>query len=457
MPAGRRWNQILVMLLVMMFLFNTWLIRTVNWMSKQPCFSESSKIPNDDIFRDSQVKWQARMLPNVKGEHLNSEGFLTIGIPTIHREKGFYILETLQSIIDNTSEEDKKMIIIVVFTADFNATYNQEVSQQIGKRFYNFVDSGLIRVIQAPNGYYPTFQNLKHNYGDSEKRVIWRTKQVLDYAFLYQYCYNLTDYYMQLEDDVRASPKFVQSIQEYIVLNMNENWSTLEFSELGFIGKVFRSTDLKRFMDFVLIFFQDQPIDYLLKYFNVLNGQKKTLLRVPSLFQHVGTFSSLHEKEQPLKDRFFEENGRTHFADNPPAEVYSSISTFSMYAPNLAYTNDPGYFWGRVPRVGDVILVIFHEAVRLKRVVFETGSSGHPHDILYSALLTAGRQVLKFNENSPPTCQDEVELAVFNNGKIDVQDIDDGIKSDVACLKVLITGSQPNWVLLREIDVWVKK
>ncbi|XP_071955035.1 alpha-1,3-mannosyl-glycoprotein 4-beta-N-acetylglucosaminyltransferase C-like [Antedon mediterranea] len=455
MPAGRRWNQTLLGLLVVMFLLNTWLMRTVNWMGNLPCMTNSLKIPRQDSNTGKKGNWQPDLF-GIRIEH-RKDGFLTIGIPTVHRDKGFYIIDTLQSIVDNTSEGDKKMLTIIVFTADSNTTYNQKVFQEINTKFASYVTSDVIRVINTPRSYYPDLSNLKRNFGDSEQRVVWRTKQVLDYSYLFQYCSDLSKYYLQLEDDVKASPKFVQSIQEYIYLNKNENWSILEFSELGFIGKLFRSTDLNRFREFVLIFYADQPIDYLLKYFQILNGQTKSLLRVPSLFQHIGSYSSLQEKQQPLKDRFYEENVRAHHsADNPPADIYSSISTFSMYAPKLAYTDDPGYFWGRVPKVGDVILVIFHEAVRLKRVLFQTGSSDHPQDVLNSAILTVGRQVLKMG-TSPPLCQDEVELDVFKDGKVDVKNMDDKIKYDVACLKVVVTGSQSQWVVLREIDVWVLK
>eukprot|EP00434_Breviolum_minutum_P006965 symbB.v1.2.006148.t2/scaffold360.1/size220131/2 len=40
-------------------------------------------------------------------------------------------------------------------------------------------------------------------FGDSPKRQWWRTKQNLDYTFLMWYAANLSDYYMQLEDDIQ--------------------------------------------------------------------------------------------------------------------------------------------------------------------------------------------------------------------------------------------------------------
>lgn len=41
-------------------------------------------------------------------------------------------------------------------------------------------------------------------FGDSPQREYWRAKQNLDYSFLMWYASGLSDYYMQLEDDIQA-------------------------------------------------------------------------------------------------------------------------------------------------------------------------------------------------------------------------------------------------------------
>ena len=97
-------------------------------------------------------------------------------------------------------------------------------------------------------------------------------------------------------------------------------WLVIEFSELGFIGKLFKTTDLPLVAQFFTMFFQDKPCDWLLydiidtkvcRYdkggerncpgFHALWQQHK-----PSLFQHIGRYSSLKGKRQGLMDTHFD-------------------------------------------------------------------------------------------------------------------------------------------------------
>ena len=71
------------------------------------------------------------------------------------------------------------------------------------------------------------------------ERVRWRAKQVADYATLFAFSAGQSHYYLQLEDDVQCASGFVDSIRQFIQ-KQRSVWAMLEFSELGFIGKLFR-------------------------------------------------------------------------------------------------------------------------------------------------------------------------------------------------------------------------
>jgi len=75
------------------------------------------------------------------------------------------------------------------------------------------------------------------------ERVRWRAKQVADYAALFDFSVGRSHYYLQLEDDVQCAANFVAHIRDFIDKQQrktNTVWTMLEFSELGFIGKLFR-------------------------------------------------------------------------------------------------------------------------------------------------------------------------------------------------------------------------
>ena len=64
-----------------------------------------------------------------------------------------------------------------------------------------------------------------------------------DYVALFYFSIGLSYYYLQLEDDVQCAAGFVAHIRDFIdkkQRNRHAVWAMLEFSELGFIGKLFR-------------------------------------------------------------------------------------------------------------------------------------------------------------------------------------------------------------------------
>ncbi|XP_035672066.1 alpha-1,6-mannosyl-glycoprotein 4-beta-N-acetylglucosaminyltransferase-like [Branchiostoma floridae] len=243
----------------------------------------------------------------IAGRPRQNKAFLTIGIPTVKRDQdATYLFATLDSLIEHTDAEQHTQIVIVVFLADFDTLYNRNFSSEISRKYSQHLESGFMRVIQAPRTFYPTLEGLKVKFNDSKERVRWRSKQCVDFAFLFQYCQNLSQYYMQLEDDVVSAENFFSGIQRYLNRMKYEHWTMLEFSELGFIGKLFRSSDLQLLADFFLLFYQELPADLLLRAFvRITQPYEWRFLHRPSLFQHVGVHSSLDGKIQTLRDRAF--------------------------------------------------------------------------------------------------------------------------------------------------------
>ena len=56
-------------------------------------------------------------------------------------------------------------------------------------------------------------------------------------------CLSKSQYYIQLEDDVIAKSGYLKFIMETINEQIDD-WFMLEFSELGFVGKLFKSQTL---------------------------------------------------------------------------------------------------------------------------------------------------------------------------------------------------------------------
>ena len=381
---------------------------------------------------------------------ISSSGYLTIGIPTIRRKDDTYVFNMLDSMLNKTTSEDLSKIVFVVFFADLNETEWTKTSvAKIKSKHSEHIQSGSLRIIQASPSFYPDAEL------DETKYLRWRRKQNYDYAYLMRYCEDLSDYYMQMEDDVIASDGYLDAIKNFIHEQADDTWTCLEFSELGFIGKLYHSHHLNKLADMLLMFSHSQPVDYTFLYFNILMGQGDRKIRKPTLFQHMGYHSSLTEKVQPLKDRYYDFRNKTFIGDNPNATIRTTLQVVPDFPPELAYSKEPGYFWsGAAPNEGDTFTVIFEEPQIVTSCIIHTGSFGHPGDIVENGVLEGGSTLSEKREN----CHDFVVLGNFENGALNVTDIKPKMGLfKMKCLQIRLTKPQVPWIIISELAVFVQK
>ena len=191
---------------------------------------------------------------------------IVIGIPTIKREKTSYLLETLKSLFDSMNDLEKLDALVVVIIAELeDQSFVQNTIELINKAHKYELDIGLLEVIVPPVEYYPNFSRLGEDkvFNDSSERVKWRTKQNYDFSYLMAYSLKRGTYYLQLEDDVISKSGFITTMKTFIKKQTNDKWMMIEFSQLGFIGKLFKCSELSVFISFFLMFASDKPCDWL--------------------------------------------------------------------------------------------------------------------------------------------------------------------------------------------------
>ncbi|XP_078392125.1 alpha-1,3-mannosyl-glycoprotein 4-beta-N-acetylglucosaminyltransferase C-like [Cetorhinus maximus] len=387
------------------------------------------------------------------GYPLLKKKYLTVGLSSVKRKRGNYLLETLKSIFEQSTNEELTEMVVVVHLADFDMVWNAQVVQDISRKFAHHIISGHLVIIHAPKLYYPPLQGLKRNYNDPADRVTFRSKQNVDYAFLLNFCANLSDYYLMLEDDVQCARSFLIAIKKVLASKEGSYWVTLEFSKLGYIGKLYHSTDLPRLAHFLLMFYQEMPCDWLLTHFRGLLTQKDVIRFKPSLFQHIGYYSSFRGTENRLKDDDFEEDF-FDIPDNPPATIYTSLKVFENYDPSKAYSNGDEYFWGKSPSTGDYFTIVFLKPMNVTRIHVVTGSEDRHNDVLHSGILEIGKNP-KATQKSKD-CSEYVKLNEFQKGLCDKKDISSIIDFSADCVRIYITNSQKDWLIIRSISIWAK-
>lgn len=361
-------------------------------------------------------------------------GFLTIGLPTTRRPIATYIYDTLKSLVLNSTENDKNDTTIVIFLADRNATYAAELVRNVSMWFPKYLENGFIQVIRAPDAYYPPLRALKRTYGDSTERVKWRSKQNLDYAFLMHYSQPLSEYYMQLEDDVIAARDYLGRIKSYIrqLNGRYATWTMAEFSRFGFIGKLYHSTDIGKLAYLLRVFFNEQPCDYLLRFFQKIMLQKMVLRHHPDLFMHIGYWSTLPEQIRPSSSQ------DDH---NPPATLSTTMTIHERFTLRRVYSGQ-GTLWAKDVRIGDTATIAFGKPRTLKRIIIVTGYRTLKRDIAESAILEYSRTT---------NCTTYTQLATFDQlGRLNYAT--NGLEH-VRCLRMKMTKSQNSWLIINRIHI----
>ncbi|XP_078117113.1 alpha-1,3-mannosyl-glycoprotein 4-beta-N-acetylglucosaminyltransferase B isoform X2 [Sander vitreus] len=412
------------------------------------------------------------LLPNVVLGQGRRGVSLVLGIPTVKREKQSYLVSTLRSLLYSLTTMQQQDLLIIVFVAETDSNYVGSVAKSIRKNFSKEVQSGLLEVISPSQYYYPDFSGLRETFGDSKDRVKWRTKQNLDFSFLMLYAQDKGTYYVQLEDDVVAKAGYFNAMKTFA--NQQQQWLYLEFSQLGFIGKMFQSRDLPMIAEFFLMFHRDKPIDWLLDHIlwvKVCNPEKdakdcdrqKAQLRhryKPSLFQHVGLHSSLPGKLQQLKDKDFGQQSLFEAHSNPAAELSSSLKHYQQHSLKRAYRGQD-FFWALTPSKGDYILFNFTQPIHISRYLFRSGNIETSRDkftnttveVLPSNASARDRLVIGSSSSYKESDKHFIIIGAFENGVAEGEIKE--VLQPISALRLLVHSDADVWALLSEILIAV--
>uniref|UniRef100_H9GVN8 Alpha-1,3-mannosyl-glycoprotein 4-beta-N-acetylglucosaminyltransferase C n=1 Tax=Anolis carolinensis TaxID=28377 RepID=H9GVN8_ANOCA len=378
-------------------------------------------------------------------------GFLTIGISSVYKEKEHHLLNTIESILSHSSPAELKMIILVIYLANNSSQLNERSTKEIKARFSEHVNKGTLLVIQSYLTSYPPLSSQKTNLWDNRWGIGCRAKQNVDYAYLVNFCAGLSWYYLMLEDDIVCAANFVSIIQNY-VKDRTTPWTTIAFSRLGYIGKLYHSSDLIKLARFLLMFYDSLSADWLLDYFYKSKGQENAILFRPSLFQHIGRLSSFHNMEIQLQDPEFEEDTGPS-GDIPAASCFTNIPTFSHYVPGNVCPPSKDVFWGMNVTSKSFFTVVFERPVVPQKIHIYTGSAEYQKDFLYYGYVEQGR--LKIHLHGGQTCLTFQWIGDFKEGRFKMEKNKNN--DDIDCLRIHAKAPQKQWLIIRKINIWVKK
>jgi len=291
----------------------------------------------------------------------------------------------------------------VIALTDNETTIIKHRAAKLYDRFKHEIKAGILTVISPSNNIYPQFKNIDLNesgqrlpYGNSIKRSNWQAKLSLDFAFLFSYCSQLqSNYFLNLEDDVvPINKKFVSDILLF-TKEQNEkypHWSSLIFSNWLSIGRLYRTRELKKLVDLILISYEKQPVDFIMHHFDVIQmaDRSREFRRKPSLFDHIGDISTMEEGPW-IKQKYNIRLNQLKL-QNPPAVLSTNMSQWQGYNLNYAYfpsNKSNHYFWGRKFSKGDVMDITLNETSTVKSIRIFTGFGNDEDRAGQDRLMTA--------------------------------------------------------------------
>ncbi|KAF3693530.1 Alpha-1,3-mannosyl-glycoprotein 4-beta-N-acetylglucosaminyltransferase B [Channa argus] len=430
--------------------------------------------PNIYLYMPHLIQHPDGLIPNVVLGQGRRGVSMVLGIPTVKRMKQSYLVNTVSSLLYGLTSPQSRDLLIIIFVAETDAAYVNSTAETIRKNFPKDVESGLLEVVSPSQYYYPNFTTLRETFGDSKERVKWRTKQNLDYSFLMLYAQDKGTFYVQLEDDVVAKTNYFTDMKTYAVQEASKPWFYLEFSQLGFIGKMFRTRDLPMIAEFFLMFHRDKPIDWLLDHIlwvkvcnpekdeTDCNHQKASLKQryKPSLFQHVGLHSSLPGKLQQLKDKDFGKQTLYQAHNNPVAELSSSMKHYQQHSLQRAYKGED-FFWALTPMQGDYVLFSFPKPIHISSYLFRSGNIEIIGDKFYNTTVEVLPSIApvwdKLVTNSSSHLKDSdngfIVIGAFENGVAEGK-IEEALQP-ITALRLLVHSNSDVWAALSEILIKV--
>eukprot|EP01111_Echinosteliopsis_oligospora_P005973 TRINITY_DN1980_c1_g1_i1.p1 TRINITY_DN1980_c1_g1~~TRINITY_DN1980_c1_g1_i1.p1 ORF type:complete len:380 (-),score=93.67 TRINITY_DN1980_c1_g1_i1:61-1200(-) len=252
--------------------------------------------------------------------------YMTIGIATIRRAMNddddsldqSTLIKTLSSLFSHLQENDEKLIRIFVFNLQ-NPPEKHEQFYKAQSIFASYVHDNIISfVVPSADDSLTELLNedkVEITHGDAIDRVLWRSKENLDFCFIYSFCARFAPYVLFMEDDVLASNKFVPRILDHLskppLISNPNHWKYFSLYTPNRVedrrpvssfacctqSVVLQSKDADEITTYIKQRYAKDPIDWLFnKYLNYSNSVMYYAL--PSVFQHDTTISTLYSKKK---------------------------------------------------------------------------------------------------------------------------------------------------------------
>ncbi|XP_008581991.1 PREDICTED: alpha-1,3-mannosyl-glycoprotein 4-beta-N-acetylglucosaminyltransferase-like protein isoform X1 [Galeopterus variegatus] len=385
--------------------------------------------------------WQNLTFKYMEKIQQRRKTWLTVGISSVPRQDRSSLVYTLVSMFRASSKAERKHLTVLVHLAGSDLTWLRDTVAHISSLFSPQILAGQLLLIHAPSDAYPTVDGIRTD-GHHGK---FYSKENIDHAFLMSFATKLSDYFLLIEDNVFCAPNFVTHIYLQVTTMKSIPWVLLEFSNMGFLGKLFHSRDLPLLAHFLLLFYKEKPLDRLIPHFRTLLVQENPILCKPFLFYHRISYPTFNDKKNAT---FLKKNA--YGPDNPPGAVFTDMKVSDVHFPWEAYTLDESFFWTYNVSVGNHLTVILNQPANLSRVQVLTGSIVDGEYALAKGHVELGYSPQGMSRH----CTSFALLGHLLEGQMDQKIFLINMGYHVSCVRLVVKASQVGGLMIRHIYLW---
>ncbi|XP_057586016.1 alpha-1,3-mannosyl-glycoprotein 4-beta-N-acetylglucosaminyltransferase-like protein MGAT4E isoform X2 [Hippopotamus amphibius kiboko] len=389
--------------------------------------------------------WQNLTFKYLEKIQQRKKTWLTVGISSRPQPDGSGLLHTLLSVFRAASKVEQKRLTVLVHLAGADLAWRRETVLHASSLFSPQILAGQLLLVHAPPEAYPA-------EGGTRARACCRepdSAQNVDHAFLVSFATELSEYFLLLEDNAFCAPNFISHVQRKVDALRSQPWVFLEFSNLGFLGKLFRSGDLPVLARFLLLFYGEKPLDRLLPHFRTLLAQKDPILCRPFLFYHRVSYRTLNDSQKASGAQ----RKSLYSPDNPPGAVFTDMKIFEVHFPWEAYALDESFFWTHNVSAGSHLTVILNHPADLRRVQVLTGTVVDGRYALEEGQVELGHEP----EGMPQRCTRFALLGLLREGQLDQEVVPKSVGHEVSCVRLVANADQVGGLIVRHIYLWEER
>ncbi|XP_077628118.1 alpha-1,6-mannosyl-glycoprotein 4-beta-N-acetylglucosaminyltransferase-like [Crocuta crocuta] len=423
--------------------------KKILWQLNQEQMTSESKNHLEN-FKDMQKASPLLQQANYKllaGSPPQEKKLLTIGISSEQHPNGSYLLGTLHSLFQASSEHELNCIVVLVLLSDPDPEWLRRTVGSISELFKPHIEAQKLLVIHGSLEDSPLPGDL-NNSSHTPHCEAHYSRQKVNYALLMNFAVSLSEYFLIIEDYIHCTSKFISTIYWTLSAWKELPWAILEFSSLSLSGKVFHTSDLSRLSSLFLLFHKDIPIHVFLSEFRLLLTQNVPIRFSPSVFYHIGNYSAFEDTCFPVeKEEVFGE------PDNPVASVLTDMMAEMNAIPQYAYTLNKECYSTLNPVRGNYLTVVLEKPQKVIRIEVLTGSDKKGLYWLQQGQVELGYDPL---ENSRG-CTRYTLLGPLVEGNLDQRVFrEEESVEELSCIRLLVLASQESWLVIRQIKVWTR-